>query len=318
MKIRNRFVKGLLSAMMLTTLLAQTALASDVEPSDTNPYTFTVTLSAGNQGTFGGTDMVEESGLTFEKPQVADFSNYQNQLQIKDDKYYAKGIRLSGRDNSDTSYSPTWTTGTITEDADYVVAYGMKGDMVAYTVQYLDENGNELAPSNTFYGSIGDKPVVAFQYIEGYLPQAYNLTKTLSANEADNVFPFVYTPSYETIERVEVTEGGTTVITTTPAAGATAGGAAGGGAAAGGAAAGDAAGAAGEAGAADETAEIEDEAVPQDTIDLDDEDVPLAESADDDAVRETSAVPIVAGVIAAVVALAAIAGAVIYYRKRMK
>ena len=144
--------------------------------------------------------------------------------------------------------------------------------MVAYTVQYLDENGNELAPSNTFYGSIGDKPVVAFQYIEGYLPQAYNLTKTLSANEADNVFPFVYTPSYETIERVEVTEGGTTVITTTPAAGATAGGAAGGGAAAGGAAAGDAAGAAGEAGAADETAEIEDEAVPQDTIDLDDED----------------------------------------------
>ena len=317
MKIRNRFVKGLLSAMMLTTLLAQTALASDVEPSDTNPYTFTVTLSAGNQGTFGGTDMVEQSDIV-SGTQSVNFSGHQAQLQIKDDKYYAKGIRLSGRDNSDTSYSPTWTTGTITEDTDYVVAYGMKGNMVAYTVQYLDENGNELAPSNTFYGSIGDKPVVAFQYIEGYLPQAYNLTKTLSANEADNVFPFVYTPSYETIERVEVTEGGTTVITTTPAAGATAGGAAGGGAAAGGAAAGDAAGAAGEAGAADETAEIEDEAVPQDTIDLDDEDVPLAESADDDAVRETSAVPIVAGVIAAVVALAAIAGAVIYYRKRMK
>lgn len=317
MKIRNRLVKGLLSAMMLTTLLAQTALASDVEPSDTTPYTFTVTLSAGNQGTFGATDMVEQRDIVSGTRSV-NFSGHQAQLQIKDDKYYAKGIRLSGRDNSDTSYSPTWTTGTITEDADYVVAYGMKGDMVAYTVQYLDENGNELAPSNTFYGSIGDKPVVAFQYIEGYLPQAYNLTKTLSANEADNVFPFVYTPSYETIERVEVTEGGTTIITTTPAAGATAGGAASGGAAAGGAAAGDAAGAAGEAGAADETAEIEDEAVPQDTIDLDDEDVPLAESADDDAVRETSAVPIVAGVIAAVVALAAIAGAVIYYRKRMK
>ena len=36
--------------------------------------------------------------------------------------------------------------------------------------------------------------MVAYHYIEGYQPQAYNLTKTLSKNEAENVFTFVYEP----------------------------------------------------------------------------------------------------------------------------
>ncbi|MCI8930475.1 MAG: hypothetical protein HFI00_13665, partial [Lachnospiraceae bacterium] len=39
------------------------------------------------------------------------------------------------------------------------------------------------------------KPVVAFLYVEGYVPQAYNLTKTLSKNEAENIFTFVYSPA---------------------------------------------------------------------------------------------------------------------------
>lgn len=37
-------------------------------------------------------------------------------------------------------------------------------------------------------------PVAAFRYIEGYEPRAYNLTKTLVSNEAENVFTFVYFP----------------------------------------------------------------------------------------------------------------------------
>lgn len=36
--------------------------------------------------------------------------------------------------------------------------------------------------------------MVAYHYIEGYQPQAYNLTKTLSKNEAENVFTFVCEP----------------------------------------------------------------------------------------------------------------------------
>ena len=333
MKVRNRLVKGLLSVMMLTALVAQPVFAAETEPSDAAPYTYSVTLSAGNQGNFGGTDIVEVTGVGAGALSV-DFSAYRDQLQIEDEKYYAKGIRLSGRDNSDASYSPTWATGAVTEDTDYVVAYGMTGDMVAYTVQYLDEEGNELLPAETYYGSVGDKPVVAFQYIEGYLPQAYNLTKTLSANEADNIFPFVYTPSYETITVTEVGEDNVTVITTTVTGTGTAGGGAagtgtagtgeaagtgtagaGGAAGAGTAGAGEAgAGAAGDdAAAGDGTTEIEEDNVPQGTVDLDEDEVPLANMDDDDAVRETGVMPVIVGGVAALIAVALIVVGVIYY-----
>lgn len=323
MKVRNRLVKGLLSVMMLTALVAQPVFAAETEPSDAAPYTYSVTLSAGNQGNFGGTDIVEVTGVGAGALSV-DFSAYRDQLQIEDEKYYAKGIRLSGRDNSDASYSPTWATGAVTEDTDYVVAYGMTGDMVAYTVQYLDEEGNELLPAETYYGSVGDKPVVAFQYIEGYLPQAYNLTKTLSANEADNIFPFVYTPSYETITVTEVGEDNVTVITTTVTGTGTAGGgtAAGGAGAAGTGTAGAGTAGAGEAGAGaagddaaagDGTTEIEEDNVPQGTVDLDEDEVPLANMDDDDAVRETGVMPVIVGGVAALIAVALIVVGVIYY-----
>ncbi len=64
--------------------------------------------------------------------------------------------------------------------------------MVGYTVNYQDENGRTLAESRKYYGNIGDKPVVAHIYIENYEPQALALTRTLSSNEAENVFTFVY------------------------------------------------------------------------------------------------------------------------------
>lgn len=99
----------------------------------------------------------------------------------------------------------------ITGDQEYVVAYGIKGDQVAYTINYQDANGNKLADSQTFYGNVGDKPVVAYTYIDGYTPEYRNLTKTLSANAAENVFTFNYLP-YET---VTVTTPGQTITNTT-------------------------------------------------------------------------------------------------------
>ncbi|MBR0480874.1 MAG: MucBP domain-containing protein, partial [Firmicutes bacterium] len=80
----------------------------------------------------------------------------------------------------------------IKRDIDYVVVYGMKSTMVEYTVHYVDANGDPLAEPQTFYGNIGDKPVVAFRYFENYQPQAYNLTKTLSEDASENVFTFEY------------------------------------------------------------------------------------------------------------------------------
>ena len=99
----------------------------------------------------------------------------------------------------------------VTGDQEYVVAYAIKGDQVAYTINYQDANGNKLADSQTFYGNVGDKPVVAYTYIDGYTPEYRNLTKTLSANAAENVFTFNYLP-YET---VTVTTPGQTITNTT-------------------------------------------------------------------------------------------------------
>ena len=99
----------------------------------------------------------------------------------------------------------------VTGDQEYVVAYGIKGDQVAYTINYQDANGNKLADSQTFYGNVGDKPVVAYTYIDGYTPEYRNLIKTLSANAAENVFTFNYLP-YET---VTVTTPGQTITNTT-------------------------------------------------------------------------------------------------------
>jgi len=220
------------------------------------------------------------------------------QVQVSDDKYYAKGIRKSGRDNNEVSMENL--AFKVTEDADYTVAYGIKGDLVAYTVNYQDEDGNALAPSRTYYGNVGDKPVVAFLYVEGYQPQAYNLTKTLSNDESKNVFTFKYSKG-ETAAPEQTQNDGNNANTGnngTAANGAAAGNAAnaGNGATAGNAAnAGNDANAgnhanAGTAANADNGAtagnaapvtELPDEAVPttdgtEDLVDLDDEETPLA------------------------------------------
>lgn len=305
MKRRNKLIKGLLSVLVLTGILAQGVLAAEPEePSEEHPYTYSVTLSAGKQGTFADGDRIVREELKY-----GDYVNFdwRDQLTLKDDKYYAKGIRRSGEDNSNSFITDQVQ---VTGDEDYVVAYGVLGDMVAYTVQYLDENGNELAPSKTYYGSVGDRPVVAFQYIEGYLPQAYNLTKTLSENEADNVFPFEYAPASE-IRNVTVTVDGGTTVVTTPAAGT--GAAQQGAAAAGGAAADENAGGNAEG----DTVEVEDEEVPRDLVDLDEEEIPLAKGElEEDTIRETSVMPIVVGSLIALLAVAGIVGMVIYYKKK--
>ena len=103
-------------------------------------------------------------------------------------KYYVKGIRLSGRDNNTVAQSAFLVSG----DQDYVVAYGIPGELAEYTVNYVDTDGNKLAESRTYYGNVGDKPVIAYLYIDGYIPDSYNQTGKLSSNASENVFNFVY------------------------------------------------------------------------------------------------------------------------------
>ena len=210
----KKLLTALLSASMALSFSTVSAWAED--------YTYTVTFYAGNQGTFANMDdltvsgkgnpqismegdRITVSGLT--QGDVISFDVNQGAVSLgEDSKYYVQGLRLSGRDNDEQMEEPAfWVTG----DEDYVVAYGIRGDMTSYTVNYVDENGNELAPSRTYYGNVGDRPVVAYLYMEGYNPEALTLTRTLSANQADNVFTFEYRTN-----PVEVIPGETVTVTT--------------------------------------------------------------------------------------------------------
>lgn len=322
---------------LLTVSMTLGASTMSVMADDTTPYTYKVTLSAGNKGTINGQNKIEQTNIASGSTVTFNL----NDIQVTDDKYYVKGIRLSGRDNNETLAAPSFT---VDKDADYVVAYGIKGNMVAYTVNYQDASGKSLAESQTFYGNIGDKPVVAYRYIENYIPDALALTKTLSDNESENVFTFTYTPG-ATDRIVETTTTVTTTVprTATPAGaagttgsagttgaaagtgtGTTAGGTAAGGTTAGGTTAGGTT-TGGTAGGTtnadnsqdttDDTTTEPDEQTPKSLVDLDDEDTPKGNI---DAKDKTSKTPIAAGIAIIVVAVAALAGLIVFLKKRAK
>lgn len=304
-RIRRCLLAAGVTAMML--LQSMSVLAEE-------QYTYTVTISAGNKGEIqdAGVELVSSTasksiqggklvitGLSYnDKVNVS----YPDVVSVSDDKYYAKVLRESGRDNGTANVSSI----TVTDDRDYVIGYGTKGDQVAYTVNYVDANGTALGASNIYYGNIGDRPVIAYRYFEGYLPQAYNLTKTLVGNEAENVFTFTYremTPeeitNYVTVpaEPGTTTPAGTTTPegTTTPAGTTTPGGAT---TPAGTTTPGGATtpGGTGE----DDLTELPDQQTPQDLVNLDDEDVPLANvelQNDEAAVRnKKSPIPLYIGI----------------------
>ena len=326
MKKWKRLLVSLLTVSMTIGASTMSVMAAD-------GYTYKVTLSAGNKGTINGKAKMEQdsiagSTVTFNLKDV----------QVTDDKYYVKGIRLSGRDNEETLASPVLDN--VTGDADYVVAYGIKKDMVAYTVNYQDASGKALAESQTFYGNVGDKPIVAYQYIENYIPDALALTKTLSNNVSENVFTFTYKPG--ATDRVVTT---TTTITTTVPGTATLGTGTGNAGTAGGTTGGTTGGTAGTTGGTttgttggttdrtttgttdgttnadnsqdttDDTTTEPDEQTPKSLVDLDDEDTPKGNI---DAKDKTSKTPIAAGIGIIVVAVAALAGLIVFLKKRAK
>lgn len=258
-----------LSALIMT--MGQTAFAEE--------YTYTVKIYAGKQGTLsqdgisvpagatvtGGGKEVVVSGLKYDQTV---YISPQDCAKAVDSRYYVKGVRISGRDNSEAENVAS--TFDVDGDRAYVIAYGISGDMVPYTVNYVDGAGNTLLASDTYYGNVGERQYVSARYVDGYLPQAYNLVKTLQSNTVENTFEFIYTPV--TTPAAEAPE------TTTPAGDT--------GAAMPTAPAGDA-GAAADAGAVtpgpegeegEDLTAVPDEEVPQDLVDLDNEDeqVPLA------------------------------------------
>lgn len=211
------------------------------------------------------------------------------------ENHFVNGVRIAGRDNVLTG------TQTLSDaDVDVVVTYGLKTNMVKYTVNYVNAAGGTvpgLPASETFYGVVGNKPVVAYKYAEGYLPQAYNLTGTLS--DGENVFTFTY---------YEVDAEGNVITVNDGTAGGNAGAGANG---------------AGANGAADAGTAIGDNAAPladgpAEIVDLDDNATPQAGNAEGIADSETPKAGLgrgaIAGIAAAVVAVAA--AAVAFIRRR--
>ncbi len=271
-KLRARVRRlSLSAALLLAGILFVTAVCTAPVPAQASgrtAYTYTIRIYSGQQGTINGSDVIVYSGLQYGER----FSFNQKLVKLNDDsKYYIKGIRESGKEQI--------ASFIVEGDQDYVVNYGLLNDAVAYTIHYVDAAGNALAPSETYYGNVGDKPVIAYQYMENYQPQAYNLTKTLTANAAENVFTFVYTP---------VPAGGTPGGTTPGGADADADdGAADGGA--------EADGAGGGGANADADGGAADGGADDNLVDVGDNDVPLTEPDDIFDIDENAPVPLASG-----------------------
>lgn len=251
-------------------------------------YGYKVTLYTGNQGTINSQN---EMSINVSKGQMVSLDLSQIELP-QDSKYYVKGIRLSGHDSVDNLDPATFV---VNGDLDYVVVYGAKGNQVAYTIRYVDENGKQLSEDTVLYGNVGDKPVVAYKYIDSYIPQSYALTKTLVENEKENVFTFTYKPG-ETGEIIENTNIVTTVISTTPSTNANQGNN----------------GTGNATGVTQnndgDTTTAGDEDVPQGLVDLDDEDTPKSNISVNN--EKNSSTPIYAGI---AISLAAIVGIIVVF-----
>lgn len=191
-----RHLGAALLGVVLTLLLALCMglpAAAFAAPDDT---TYTIRLYGGNRGTVNGQDMVEWTGVHY--GDTVDLG--QASITVTDGKYYAKGARPAGLDNvKDVVYvadvdanGKLSGTVTVTEDADYVIAYGVLADRVEYTVRYVDAAGNELAASQKFMGDIGDTPATAAPYFENYVPNAYTATLALTGDPDQNVITFTY------------------------------------------------------------------------------------------------------------------------------
>ncbi len=197
----------LASLMVLGLFVSHPSNVKAEDSSNNSEYTYTVRIFPGAQGTFnssgGGTFQ------TIDGQQVIVYENMKYGEAISfstgwvdvtnPNKYYASGIRESGRDNKEAPYF------TVTRDIDYVVAYTIPGATVQYTVTYYDMNGNQIAPNTVGDANIGDKLLVGALIIPGYedytpgylyengtFVEGGNIAKTLVDNPLENVIRFTY------------------------------------------------------------------------------------------------------------------------------
>ena len=179
-------------------------------------YSYTVRVFQGN----GGKLKSDPVSVKVDKGGRVDLFDFAT-ADVSDSKYVQIGFRLSGEDEiigngkingviEHGQANGKYGSG-ITQDMDFVVAYGVKGETVEYTLRFVEYGtGRELAEPQTYYGRVGDKPVVAYEYIEGYRPLYLSITGTLK-KDAENVWTF----EYVALQQGETFTPGTTTTNTT-------------------------------------------------------------------------------------------------------
>ena len=146
-------------------LILALALSMTVTASAASQYKVTV-----SKGLYGDQETIAyvDAGDPYTPPTQAD-----------NGKYYWKGYHIAGQDDVQKTF-------TVDRDMVLVASYGMKGTMVSYTIHYVEYGTtNVLHAPQTFYGNKNDTPVSSYVYIEGYEPQAYNITGTLKEGTND-------------------------------------------------------------------------------------------------------------------------------------
>ena len=206
--------KSSLKALLLFFLLVCVVAELIPSPAFAEDRQYTERVYSGNVGAINGTvngvyiDENVDYGDTISIVQSTDGDDYYvtaggTQIAITaDEEYFVKGLKESGKEKFSTSY-------VVSRDQDYVVAYGIEGRKVMYTVKYLLWGSDtELASDAHFYAEVGDSPVTSYIYIDGYVNYRRS-TKVLTDKPEENILFVYYTrPTTPTTTTTTVVEGG--------------------------------------------------------------------------------------------------------------
>lgn len=167
-------------------------------------YSYTVRVFGGNQGS------VVNHATQANIPYDGSFTfNIQSDVTVTNSKYVVRGLRESGKDNSEIitpSSSTNEVNVRVVRDQDYVVAYGIPGNEVALTIRCTTADGTDLGVQEIFYGEPNSTILIKTPYVEGYRPSANFATARLgTSNRTESV---VYYPTTTTTTTTVIQTGG--------------------------------------------------------------------------------------------------------------
>ena len=118
-----------------------------------------------------GTDAATGDYLVYEKGNIG---NVFYRIQSTNEKYYVKGVHISGHYLDEEELCDNEENVTVNEDLYLVASYGVKGDQYSYKVYYYTEDGQNLMTlsgeseeCDTFYSYVDEKVIVGARVFDG-------------------------------------------------------------------------------------------------------------------------------------------------------